>query len=165
MTTAEERLQIACQTIQAIFDNWQNDGTFGRLVETLRERLQLQGVEGSWEQIQCSGALSINNALPFQDEKDWRDKMLDRFIQQKVGVVWRDAQRAFSDDWPDQFTIMKIEQVGPQVWLTVQTEDGTVGAMPLSEILYIEDLKDDPPPQEPQALTDDTPTIKLTPGT
>lgn len=93
--------------------------------------------------------------------------MLSDFVGSKVSVVWRDAQRAFSDDWPDQFTLWGIEQLGSQVWLTVKTADNILAALPLAEILYIEDANGPHPfaNAEPQALTEGTPTIKLTPGT
>jgi hypothetical protein len=60
----QEKLDIVVTTINCIYDNWQNEGSFGRLVELIRERLDLHDVAGSWEAIQCAGGLSINNALP-----------------------------------------------------------------------------------------------------
>ena len=63
--TEQERLDVICQAYQTLFDNWVEGGSFGRLVE----RLGFQGKGlGAWEQIQCSGALTLNNALAVDDE-------------------------------------------------------------------------------------------------
>lgn len=61
--TPEEKTQIVCETIRIVYDNWQEAGSFGKLVERLRDELGLHEVKGLYQMIHESGGLSINNRL------------------------------------------------------------------------------------------------------
>ena len=63
--TGDEKLEVVCIAYQALFDNWQDDATFGRLIKKLLERIpELREAKGVWESVQCSGALTLHNWLP-----------------------------------------------------------------------------------------------------
>ena len=60
--SAEATLAGAEAVLNALFESLTHGYSFGRVVERFRELTGVKGL-GEWERLQCSGGLTVNNAI------------------------------------------------------------------------------------------------------